>query len=253
MISIPLRQLITLRQNPAPQACFAISENPFTHDKSTFLQVHHNVEAEHLFGAFPTPLCGGAPHQYHPCFVMAILSVTPFVSPLEEKTLHELPLPKVLFHTDPDIRRSMTLNAMRMSTELFDAGSERVFALAENRLEAGQTDVVHDLLVYLMHAILDARRAFEQEQFLRAESIAAYLGLDPLKVLLLLKKAENNATQLTETLEQGHAGTLRRQLDLPVLVKNQLELLTPYQQNAFEEESNVRRAIGKIVERWKRT
>ncbi|MEO6906786.1 MAG: hypothetical protein ABI210_02750 [Abditibacteriaceae bacterium] len=246
MQHIPLNHLVQLQSNPATDAAFVI-----TLDKSTFIQVAENDNSSshrNLFWAFLTSLCSNSSLQYNPFFVMAVLSVTPFEDQLE--TLNQIQLPKVLFVTTPEIRRSMTVNAMRMSTELFEVGSERVFQLARQRLEANQTDVVHDLLVYLMHAILGARHEYTQEKILRAESIAAYLGISPTKVLLLLNRY-NESSQLTEYLLRGDAGKLQRELNVAALVRNQLELLSPYQQNAFEKEIMVIEAVGRVVELWK--
>jgi len=188
---------------------------------------------------------------------MAVLSVTPFAGSAEIDTFHaeidtfhQIELPKVLFNTQPDIRRSMTLNAMRMSTELFAAGSQRVFQLARQRLEANQPDVIHDLLVYLMHAVLDARDELARELSLRAESLGAFLGIDPAKVLSLMIKC-NGESALTRSLEEGEAGKLQRQIPLAALVKNQLELLAPVQQSAIQNEIRLREIIDTVVKLWK--
>lgn len=249
MQTIPLSDLIQLRPDSINDAAFVIAS-----DKSTFIQVAESdgiSSQENFFWASPTPLCGDSAHQYNPFFVMAVLLVTPFPENSEIETFHQIELPKVLFNTHPDIRRSMTLNAMRMSTELFAVGSERVFQLAQQRLEANQPDVVHDLLVYLMHAILDARRDHAQEKMLRAESIAAYLGIDQAKVLLLIRKYGNDELALTNSLEQGNAGELQRQLNVASLVRNQVELLIPYQQNASRKETQVIEMIRRILDSWK--
>lgn len=246
MQTIPLQHLIQLKSQPASDAVFVISS-----DKSDFIHVDKkNVYSpENIrFYACPTQLCGDAADLYSSHFAMAVLSITPFADQLE--TLNGTSLPKVLFVTHTDIRRSMTLNAMRMCTELFALGSQRVFQLAKQRLEANQSDVVHDLLVYLMHAILDARREYERETTLRAESIAAYLGIVPAKVLILVRQ-NNDANQLTENLRDGYAGKLQRELNVGALVDNQLALLTPYQKVAIEKETQVLQMIRRILELWK--
>jgi hypothetical protein len=250
MQSILLRDLVHLQSRPANQAAFVISR-----DKSTFIHAGETewcAEDDSFFWAIPTPLCGESSHQYNPRFVMAVLSNISIQTKLEITELNALQLPKVLFTTHPDIRRSMTLNSMRMSLELLETGSERVFTLAQNRLRENQTDIIHDLLVYLMHAILDARRELAQEKMLRAESMAAYMGISPAKVLLLLTRYENNSAALTKALEQNEAGTLQRKLDTHALVDNQLELLLPYRNSAQEKEEMLRKAIREIIELWQR-
>jgi hypothetical protein len=263
MQTVSLSNLIQLQRQPINDAVFVIASG-----KSTFIQVAESDEfspQENFFYASPTPLCGDSAHQYNPCFVMAVLSVTPMVGrsrrgrreagsasqPYLTELLDQIQLPKVLFDTDPNIRRSMTLNAMRMSTELFALGSERVFQLAQQRLEADQPDVVHDLLVYLMHAILDARRDYAQETALRAESLAAYLGIEPTKVLLLMREYGDDELALTNSLEQGQAGILQRKLNVAALVNNQMELLTPYRQSAQRKETQVIEIIRRVLDSWK--
>jgi hypothetical protein len=138
-----------------------------------------------------------------------------------------------------------------MSSEFLDSGSERIFEITQQRLEENQTDVIHDHLAYLMHAILDTRRAYAQEASLRAESIAAYLGISPAKVLLLIQQYGDNVAGLTMSLEEGKAGILHRKLDTTALINNQIELLLPFQKDAREKESSIIEFIGKIVKMWK--
>jgi len=248
MQTIHLSDIIQLQNQPTKQALFVI-----VHNKSTFIQIDENTDlfsSKDFFWASPTLLCGDSAQQYNPCFVMAILSVTPLPDPISMETFRQIELPKVLFTTHPNIRRSMTLNAMRMSTELFAFGSERVFQLAKQRLEANQPDVVHDLLVYLMHAILDVRREYQEETTLRAESIAAYLGISPVKVLSLLRDYGADDIALTDSLEQGNAGKIQRKLNTKVLVRNQIELLTPYQQSAISKENQLRAMISDVLQIW---
>lgn len=248
MQTIPLKDLIQLHAHSVTGAPFLIASG-----KSTFVEVAQSERLfpqKHCYWASPTRLCGDSARQYHPCFIMAVLSVTPFPDSAEIETFHQIELPKVLFHTHPDIRRSMTLNAMRMSTELFAVGSQRLFQLARQRLEANQPDVVHDLLVYLMHAVLDARREFAQESALRAESLAAYLGIDPAKVLSLMIRC-NDELALAKSLEEGEAGKLQRKINIAALVKNQMELLAPVQQSAIENEIRMREIIDTVVKLWK--
>ena len=244
MKTIVLRDLVRLQNHSIDQSVFVLSRG-----ESTFMQVNVDAECnlgEVIFWASPTPLCGVGSLQYSPFYIMAVLSVTPLSDVLE--TLNKIELPKVLFITHPNVRRSMTLNAMRMTTELFGLGSERVYQLAKQRLEANQSDVVHDLMVYLMHVILDERRTYRQEIFLRAESIAAYLGISPQKVFVLMLSHMNNSEKLAASLEQGEAGVIRRQLDVTPLVENQMELLAPFQQIARSRETQTLEVMHRILE-----
>lgn len=247
MQNIPLDNLVHLQQQRTNSAAFVIASS-----KSTFVHIAKTdglLDSDIQFYASPTPFCGVSADQYNPYFIMAILSVTPLSDKIE--MLNQIQLPEVLFDTHPDIRRSMTLNAMRMSTELFSDGSERVYQLALQRLEANQPDVVHDLLVYLMHVILDARREYAEETALRAESIAAYLGIDSQKVLLFVREYGNDKFALTKCLEQGKAGKLRRELNVAALLTNQLELLKPHQQSADNKEAQVLEMIRRVLDLWK--
>lgn len=243
---VSLDQLIQLQNEPAGDTAFVINlaKSTFIHVEKDIVYPANDIE----YYASPTPLCGDGAQQYNPCFVMAVLSITPL---LDIELIPKIQLPKVLFDTHPNIRRSMTLNAMRMSTELFAIGSERVYQLAQQRLDANQPDVVHDLLVYLMHAILDARREYAQETALRADSIAAYLGIDPAKVLLLMHDLAEDESALAESLERGNAGKLQRELNVAALVRNQIELLAPYQQSAIAKETQVIEMIRRVFELWK--
>lgn len=246
MQRIYLNQLVQLHREPTTNLAFVMNTS-----KSTFIQVSQmdiSFRKDIEYYASPTPLCGNSSQQYNPCFVMAVLSVTPLLDQLE--TLHEIQLPKVLFNTHSDIRRSMTVNAMRMSTELFGTGSERIYQLAQQRLAAKQTDVVHDLLVYLMHAILDARREYVQELALRAESVAAYLGINPQKVLSIMHNHGDDASAIARSLEHGNAGNLQRKLNVLALVQNQLDLLKPQQQRSHDHESQVIEMVRRVLKMW---
>lgn len=260
MSPLLLSDLVALQAEPAADAVFVVSLS----GKSTFVTVSENItaratesavtDAGHLWFCRPTPLCGSNFHQYHPRFVMAALSILPVADISSGKiaaALLKTAIPRVTFSTGIDVRRSMTLNAMRMSTELFEHGSERVFQLAQNRLDAGQTDVVHDLLVYLMEALLDIRRQFAEECTLRAESMAAYLGLSPAKVLLLLPPALTDEAALVAALQNGQAGAIKRSIDLPALVASQLSLLRPHATGAQMQQEYMLNVISSVFAIWK--
>jgi len=208
--------------------------------------------------------CGDAPHLYHPRYVMAILSAqteqapeqttpeqtTPEQTTPEQTTpvaLCDFPIPTISFSTPEDVRRSMTLNSMRMSLEYFQSGSLRVLDLVENRLERGQRDIVHDLCVYLMRHLLDIRSREREARNLRAESVAAFLGLNEARVQELFWATRLSAAQIARKLQNGHAGALRRVLDVETLVGNQLALLRPQLQQTAQEEAQVFWLIDQVV------
>ncbi len=199
--------------------------------------------------------CGDAPHLYHPRYVMAILSAQAEQAPeqtMAEQTtvaLRDFPIPTISFSTPEDVRRSMTLNSMRMSLEYFQSGSLRVLDLVENRLEQGQRDIVHDLCVYLMRHLLDIGSREREARNLRAESVAAFLGLNEARVQELFWATRLSAAQIARKLQNGHAGALRRVLDVETLVRNQLALLRPQLQQTAQEEAQVFWLIDQVVMR----
>jgi len=249
MPHLPLIQLVSLHAKPTNDAVFTVD---ISH-KSTFISPVSPgiISRGNFWWGCPTPLCGNGYDQYHPAFVMAVLSAAALADATLE-IVQQWQIPQVTFSTGIDVRRSMTLNAMRMSTELFDSGSERVFQLAQNRLDAGQTDVVHDLLVYLMETLLDMRRQFVEECALRAESIAAYLGLSPSKVLLMMQPALDDAASFIESLQNGEAGPVQRQIDLPALIIGQLALLQPHANAARQQEIYLRDIISTVIDLWEK-
>jgi len=251
MPHISLIDLIELQTVPTDDAVMAINiSHQSTLSKSTLMAIPPEMAVtSDLWWGRPTPFCGNGYQQYHPAFVMAVLNTVNISNPTLA-TLQQWQIPQEIFSTGIDVRRSMTLNAMRMSTELFDYGSERVFLLAQNRLDAGQTDVVHDLLVYLMEALLDINRQFTAECALRAESIAAYLGISPAKVLLFIKPALADIKPFIKTLQSGSAGSVKRQIDLPALVTAQLELLRPHADAAEKQETYMRDVISTVLNIW---
>jgi hypothetical protein len=164
---------------------------------------------------------GDAPGQYHPLFVLAILSSRSRAD--EATSLPDWPVPRIAFSTEESVLRSMTLNGMRMSTEYFASGSLRVLDLVENRLKPGQRDVVHNVLVYLARQIVDARARMQEERDLRAESVAAYLGLDFEATRDIFRGGEWNVDVLAEKIESGAAGKPQRDLDVRALLSGQIE------------------------------
>ncbi|MDF2439261.1 MAG: hypothetical protein JWN98_245 [Abditibacteriota bacterium] len=156
-------------------------------------------------------------------------------------------VPQIRFDTEEWTRRSMTLNAMRMSREYLDADSLRLLQLVESRLLAGQRDVVHDVLVYLINQIMQMRENAHQARQLRAESLAAYLGLEFPAVLKLLMSSRLQATRIASAIENGRAGPVRRALSVPDVVDSQLALLRPELNAMAAQERRVWTLIDQIV------
>ena len=162
----------------------------------------------------PTALCGDAPNLYHPTYIAAILSGT-------NEELKSAQLPTIDFSTDEATRRSMTLNAMRMSVEFRQSGSRRVLELVENRLAANQNSSVHDVLVYLMNAVWDARREIREAQTLRADSLGAWLKLDSKQIEEIWRTSES-ASALAASLQKIETTP---RANLAAIIENQWELL----------------------------
>ena len=198
----------------------------------------------------PRAACGNSPKQYHLEFLMALLSsrVTQAENCPEYDCLQWV-FPAIDFQTDNATRLSMTLNGMRMSTEYFEHGSERVLQLVEQRLAAGQRDVIHDILVYLMQRILELRAEQREEHLLQADALAAYLGLDAQRVGELLFWPMQSAA-LTQQIEAGQAGTPRRLVDISSLVENQMTRFSCAMEKLQIREAGVLRLIDEIVARF---
>ena len=197
---------------------------------------------------------GDAPHLYHPRYVMAILSAQVESARLDGEqsvqptvALRDFPISVIEFSTPEDVRRSMTLNSMRMSLEYFQNGSLRVLDLVENRLRQGQRDIVHDLCVYLMRHLADIRAREREARGLRAESVAAFLGLNEARVQQLFWLTRLSTKHIAQKLQDGHAGTLRRALNVEDLVENQIALLRPQLQQAAQEEAQVFWLLDRVV------
>lgn len=200
--------------------------------------------------AIPHSLCGDSPTQYHPKFLMAFLSSLPAKAHNIQKNSFLLwQFPTIRFETDEWTRRSMTLNGMRMSTEYFASGSPRVLQLIEQRLKAGQADVVHDVLVYLMQRVLELGAAMDEERALQAESLAAYLGLNAAPVQQLLSSWPLQTLHLTEEIQNGFAGVPRSLTNLSAFIENQLARFSTAFEELKEREAGVLRLIDEVVVR----
>jgi hypothetical protein len=181
---------------------------------------------------------------------MAILSASsPEASENTVAEVLEWALPRIDFATGEEVRRSMTLNGMRMSLEYFQTGSPRVLQLVDSRLQAAQCDVVHDILVYLMQRILDIRAESREARDLRAESLAAYLGLDHERVRLLMLAPKLSADAIADALQNNYAGPVRRALDVTALVESQLSHLRPQLRGFERQEQHVLPLMDEIVTR----
>jgi hypothetical protein len=143
----------------------------------------------------------------------------------------------------------MALNGMRMSTEYWQSGSLRVLQLVESRLIEGQRDVVHDVLVYLMRQILDIRAEAEEARGLRAESVAAYLGLQEAPVRALFASDALAPARMAATIEGGIAGPVRRALNVGELVAAQVRQLRPQLREYSQQENRWLWLIDEITQR----
>lgn len=225
--------------------------------------------------ALPRASVGDAPDKYHPAYAMALLSARlPMMTPRENEvtqavaatpdadkppheyscaaesnSLNHWPVPIIDFSTAPEVRRSMTLNGMRMTIEYTQTASLRVLQLVESRLQAGQRDVVHDVLVYVMRQIIDARRNQAEARDLRAESVAAYLGLDELKVRMLFANSRLSARLMARRIEEGFAGSKRRNLDVETLLRGQIAHLRPDLLDLKRREDSLLWLLDEIVAR----
>lgn len=211
---------------------------------AVFGDAHGFTEGWQLHG---TALVGDTPGLYHPLYALAILSARHAES--EQTPLPDWLLPRIVFQTEENVLRSMTLNGMRMSTEYFQSGSLRVLELIENRLQIGQRDVVHNVLVYIARQILDCRSEDRQARDLRAESIAAFLGLNADAVQNLMRERHLNIDNLIRSIEGGDAGVVRRSIDVKNLLRGQMELLQPELEEAQQNEARWLWLLDEIVTR----
>lgn len=200
--------------------------------------------------AIPLPPCGDMPTQYHPKFLMALLSsLAAKAHNCDKENFLRWQFPSIQFKTDEWTRRSMALNGMRMSTEYFASDSPRILQLVEQRLQAGQADVVHDVVLYLMQGVLDLRMAADEERVLQAESLAAYLGLDALRVQELLLDWPVRISQIQREIEAGFAGVPRQVVNLALLLENQVARFSAATHELKNQEDRVLGLIDAVIMR----
>ncbi|HEX8834518.1 MAG TPA: hypothetical protein VF719_09975 [Abditibacteriaceae bacterium] len=197
----------------------------------------------------PGPQCGDAPGLYHPLYLAAVLSSQSALRniPCDEHYIKKCEIPVIAFGTPEETRRSMTLNGMRMTTEWIQTGSQRVLQLVSNRIEAGQRDVAHDVLVYLMSRILDVRAEESEARALRAEAIAAYLGLEQARVEPLFR-SRLAASNIARQIQGGVAGPVRRTIEIEPLIASQIALLRPQLAALKAREKHLMQPLDEIVE-----
>jgi len=250
--TIKLADLVEVHPKPLSGTLFHISPRQRHGRWQVALVSETTVAASRSLWAAPREKCGDAPDKYHPKYVMAVLSAQ---SPLPENTkgepvldlLQQWPVPRIDFSTEEFVRRSMSLNGMRMSMEYFETGSRRVVQLIEQRLEAGQRDIVHDVLVYLMQRVLDLRAAEREARSLRAESVAAYLGLNQDRVNQLFLAVRLMPERITAQIEAEYAGPIRRKIDVPGLVAAQVNHLKPSLRQFRHQEQHALKMIDETL------
>jgi len=248
--TIALTDLFSIHDAPHPEAAFYIARRRRAGRWRVTLAGSQASEFLRRSGwwAVPQSLSGDSPVQYHPKYAMAILSSHSHTATGGAAELPaQIVLPAVRFTTDEYVRRSMTLNGLRMSREYFESGSLRVLQLIAARLEAGQRDVVHNVLVYLMNQILDIRASALEARLLRAESVAAYLGVPQERVNPLFATERLVAGAIARRIEAGAAGPLRRSLDVPALIENQVRYLLPALRECQREERQVLWLLDEVV------
>lgn len=233
--TIELSKLVNLHQSPQTETVFYLPQMPrYGRYHVKPLTDPYLMADNGGWWATPTVLCGDAPTQYHPKYLMAILSTVKLDDEATAALCH-WPIPAIRFGTEEFTRRSMALNGMRMSLEYFQSGSPRVLQLVTQRLAAGQRDVVHDVLVYLIQRVFDIRTEAQEARLLRAEAVAAYLGISQSHVNLYFLAARLNSAHIARWIKKGYAGPVRRAIDVPTLIQSQVALLRPtlrqYQQS----------------------
>jgi hypothetical protein len=251
-LTLPLHSLFTVSRLPAPGASFLVSQRRRNARWRTTPVEMASSAAAGTCWAVPEPEVGDSPQLYHPLYTMAVLSAGP-VAPHSligsKSSLRSWPMPRVNWTTDEDVRRSMTLNGMRMSTEYWQNGSTRVLQLVESRLREGQRDIVHDVLVYLMRQVLDTRASAREARNLRAESVAAFLGLRESAVRGLFAQERLSVPLLHRAIESGVAGPVRRAIDAPTMLRNQLEQLRHQLNEYSQQEERWQWLIDEVVSR----
>lgn len=256
-----LESLLRLYQNPAKNACLFIAKRARTRrimaepaqlTDSLLPQppsgwwaadIGDSGTESHRFAAI-----GDTPRAYHPLYIAAILTATPVErADLSAKMLGQTRIPSITFGTPEDVRRSMTLNGMRMTTEYIQTGSQRVLQLVRNRLQLGQSDVVHDIIVYIMRQIGDLRDQDRAGRSVRADSLAAYLGIDTARTRELLAPERLVPHRISDAIIANAAGPVKREIDVAKLVESQIALLQPELRELRERESTLLWLLDEMI------
>ena len=187
--------------------------------------------------------------KYNPHYFSAIFAAPTAAERNAEVNADQWEIPLIEFDTEDWTRRSMVLNAMRMSTEYFAHSSPRVLTLVEQRLQSSQSDVVHDLLVYLWERVLQVRLEMDEARALHAESLAAYLGVPAQSVSELLSAPVLSADKIQHDISADIAAVPRRTLDIGALVENTLARLQPEMEIFRTHENHILRLINDVVVR----
>jgi len=254
--TIKIGELLEISESPSPQAVFRILRNSARQQRLSIAEISaaqfqftfSETSNENWLWAIPKHLCGDSPTQYHPKFLMALLFSLPSKtqnSPTDN--FLDWQFPNITFETDEWTRRSMTLNGMRMSTEYFASNSPRVLQLIEQRLQAGQADVVHDVMVYLMQRVLELHASIDEERALQAESLAAYLGLDARRVQQLLFDWPLPTIAIAQKIESGFAGPPRQTANIAALIQNQLARFSAAIEELKIQEDKVFRLLDEVM------
>ncbi|HEX8236812.1 MAG TPA: hypothetical protein VF600_12720 [Abditibacteriaceae bacterium] len=250
--TLPLASFFMLSRQPQARVAFLILSRRRRGRWLSMLDEASSISNVSTLWALPRQEVGDSPHLYHPLYLMAVLSAAPCVPDelrSQKPTLQQWPIPRIEWSSHEDVRRSMTLNGMRMSTEYWQSGSTRVLQLVESRLEAGQRDIVHDVLVYLMRQVLDIRAGAQEARDLRAESVAAFLGLQEPLVRVLFAQERLSVPRLSSAIESGIAGRVRRAIDVPAMLKNQLQQLRPQLREYSQREERWQWLIDEVAQR----
>ena len=192
--------------------------------------------------------------DYHPHYIAAILFSDSAAQTNQQQNQHQnqfenWQIPSIEFTTDNKTRRSMTVNGMRMATEFFAHDSPRILTLVEQRLQAGQRDVVHDVLVYLWERVLLMRANAQESKKLQSESLAAYLGLEPNRVGELFRESPLSAARIAQRIQSNEAGKPQREIDVLSLTENLLARLQPELEEMQQNEDRILFLIEEIITR----
>ena len=257
--SISIGELLDLRSEFQASAAFGVLRPTQASQRvQVFIADSSKIDLSSLW-AIPHERCGESPTQFHPKFLMALLASLPIQTrnPATQN-MEEWQIPAIEFETEESTRLSMTLNGMRMSTEYFASGSPRVLQLVQQRLQAGQADVVHDILVYLMQRALELSTAFAQERGQLAESIAAYLGLNQTRVEELLAalladelwgNCQLESAPLALQIENRKIGTPRANINIAALIQNQAARFNDEATHLQAQHERVLQLIDEVVQR----